>query len=59
MQQIEHHHIEQESKGAPKNGNTRFRAGDVIITPLRLLKFIPLFGICLVLAILLVRAMLS
>jgi hypothetical protein len=59
MQQIEHHHVEQESKGALQNDIIRFRAGDVIITPYRLLRFITLFGICFIVARLLVRAMLS
>jgi len=54
MPQSEARHVKQESN-RPQNKKHGFRAGDVVITPLRILKFLIFFVVCLGLVILLVK----
>ena len=58
MPQSEDRDVKQESE-RPQNEKNGFRAGDIVITPLRIFKFLIFFVVCLGLVILLVRWMLK
>lgn len=55
MPQSEDCDVKKESEPPLQNERTEFRAGQIVITPRRLLRFIISFIICLAVSILLVR----